>query len=63
MKKWLNGVLNVLPFNGHKLNIGLALGALLQLLPNLKTFLPPGYAELIDAGIILLGALHKFVKN
>ncbi len=62
MKRFLNDLLSSLPFNGHKLNLGLALGALLHVAPQVLAFLPPGIAEITSAVFVLVGAVHKFVK-
>jgi tryptophan-rich sensory protein len=62
MKKVLNDILSALPFNGQKLNIGLAIGALLQLAPQVLSFLPAHYAAIASAVLVLVGAIHKTVK-
>ncbi len=63
MKKMLNNVLGFIPFNGNKLNLGLALGALTQLAPQLVAFLPPHFAAVGSAVLVLIGAIHKVVKK
>ena len=63
MKKLLNNILGALPFNGNKLNLGLLLGAVAHLAPQVVAFLPPGYSEIGSAALILIGALHKLVKG
>ena len=63
MKKWLNELLAILPFNGQKLNIGVGLLGLITLLSHLKIAIPsPELVATIDAVIIILGAIHKLVK-
>ena len=65
MKKFLNNLLTSIsgPLNGNKLNLGLVLGALNQLAPQALSFLPPHWAAVGSAGLILIGALHKAVKQ
>jgi len=63
MKKWLNDILGIIPFNGNKLNLGLALGALVNLAPQALSFLPPHWAAIGSAALVLVGAIHKVVKN
>lgn len=63
MKKFLNDILGVLPFDGNKLNLGLALGALAHLAPQAIAFLPAGLADILSASLVLIGAIHKVVKK
>ena len=63
MKKMLNNMLGAIPFNGNKLNLGLALGALMHLAPQAVAFLPPGIGEIVSAVLVLVGAVHRVVKK
>lgn len=63
MKKFFTDLLGALPFNGNKLNLGLALGALQHVAPQVLAFLPPGWAEIGSTALVLIGAIHKMFKS
>jgi len=63
MFNFVKELLDKLPFNGKKTSIGLVLGSLLQIVPNIVPFLPPQYAAIGAASIVLLGAIHKLLKK
>lgn len=63
MKKMLNNVLGFIPFNGNKLNLGLVLGALQHMAPQLLAFVPAGYVDVVSTVFVLVGAIHKMLKK